>query len=358
MKYLLVVLTILLVGVVYYVFMSQLLQFTANRVPAKEDNLVTKAIKEIVPNIVYTSNIDINYLRSLTIDSEKPVIEKELADGSNYKQYIASYISEGNKIYGLLTIPKGDMPSSGFSAIVFCHGYIPPSQYVTTQKYVEYVDYLAKNGFVVFKIDFRGNGESQGNANGSYFSPGYTIDAISALKSLQKDDRINAEKIGIWGHSMSGNVVMHSLLVSNNFKAAVIWAGAVYSYKDFAKYRINDNSYAQRPFGSPQNRENQNLEQVLKFREDPSQIDFNDSFWKSVSLTENINYLSTPLQINHAITDPVVNIGYSRDLVQVLKNNNKTYEFYEYKSGGHNIESPYFEEAMKNTIDFFNKYLK
>ena len=34
--------------------------------------------------------------------------------------------SEGNKIYGLLTVPFGDPPEGGFKAIVFNHGYIPP----------------------------------------------------------------------------------------------------------------------------------------------------------------------------------------------------------------------------------------
>ena len=86
-----------------------------------------------------------------------------------------------NKIYGLLTVPTGNMPKNGFPAIVFNHGYIPPQEYTSTGYYVAYVDYLARNGFVVFKIDFRGNGNSEGDASGSYFSSAYTIDAISAV---------------------------------------------------------------------------------------------------------------------------------------------------------------------------------
>ena len=43
------------------------------------------------------------------------------------------------------------------------------------------------------------------------------------------------------------------MLVSPEIKAGVIWVGAVYSYEDFMKYGISDNSYHQR---SPsQNRE-------------------------------------------------------------------------------------------------------
>ena len=63
------------------------------------------------------------------------------------------------------------------------------------------------------------------------------------LVVLQKLEQVNKQNIGIWGHSMAGNIVLRTMLVNNNIKAGVIWAGAVYSYKDFAKYGLNDSSY-------------------------------------------------------------------------------------------------------------------
>lgn len=319
--------------------------------PATSTNLETPS---------YVSPISIDYLRSLDIQSEKVTIEQELSRGSNYKRYIASFLSEGNKIYGLLTIPEVEMPVYGFSAIIFDHGYIPPSQYVTTQSYVAYVDYLTKNGFVVFKIDYRGNGKSEGDPSGSYFSSAYTIDSISALKSLQKFDKVNPNKIGMWGHSMAGNAVLRAMLVSPDIKAGVIWAGAVYSYKDFATYKISDSSYVHRPYDTRVGDAQKNREisdEVQKIRSDPQSIDFETAFWISVSLTKNIKYLTSPLQIHHAKDDPTVNIGYSRDLVDVLLGVGKTYEFYEYDGGGHNINSPYFETAMDRTVKFFKEKL-
>ena len=67
------------------------------------------------------------------------VIEQTLSPGSNYQKYIASYKSDGLKIYALLTVPNGPVPEGGFAAIVFNHGYIPPAEYSTTEKYVAYV---------------------------------------------------------------------------------------------------------------------------------------------------------------------------------------------------------------------------
>src|SRR5437868_7185046 len=51
-------------------------------------------------------------------------IEQTLADGSNYHQYLTSYISDGLKIYALLTVPIGDKPQNGWPVILFNHGYI------------------------------------------------------------------------------------------------------------------------------------------------------------------------------------------------------------------------------------------
>src|SRR3972149_1354540 len=48
-------------------------------------------------------------------------IEETLEPGANYYRYIAWYESDGLRIYGLLTLPFGDMPATGWPAIVFNH---------------------------------------------------------------------------------------------------------------------------------------------------------------------------------------------------------------------------------------------
>jgi dipeptidyl aminopeptidase/acylaminoacyl peptidase len=300
--------------------------------------------------------LTIAYLRNLEISGSEITFEQQLADRSNYHQYLVSYISEGNKIYGLLTIPFEDPPESGYKAIVFNHGYIPPTVYQTTERYVAYVDYLARSGFVVFKIDYRGHGKSEGEPSGSYFSPGYTIDSITAFKSLQAMDDIDPQGIGMWGHSMAGNLVLRAMLIEPEIKAGVIWAGAVYSYDDFANYGIDDNTY--RPPVTPQAGEaagSQSRRQAIfeTYGRPNTQVDY----WKAVSLTENIEFLNNPIQIHHAEDDPVVNIGYSYELAAALQENGKEYEFYTYEGGGHNLISPYFDQAMLRTVEFFRNNL-
>ena len=53
----------------------------------------------------------------------------------------------------------------------------------------------------------------------------------------------------------------------------------------------------------------------------------------------------------------MVSINYSYGLAGVLLENQKVYEFYPYEGGGHNIISPWFDQAMLRTVDFFNENL-
>lgn len=300
--------------------------------------------------------LTIKYLRDLEISGSEIVFHERLSPGYNYQRHLVSYKSEGNQIYGLLTIPFAEPPEGGFKAIVFNHGYIPPASYRTTERYLAYVDYLARSGFVVFKIDYRGHGNSEGEPSGSYFSPGYTIDAITALKSLQTLDYVNPQGIGMWGHSMAGNLVLRAMLVEPEIQAGVIWAGAVYSYDDFITFGINDHTY--RPPATPEVfEENEHLSNSRAVFETYGWPDTNEPFWQAVSLTKNIEYLESPLQVHHAENDDVVNINYAHNLAAVLLGNEKDYEFYIYDGGGHNLISPWFDQAMFRTVQFFQDNL-
>ena len=304
------------------------------------------------PAFALGNELTIAALLQREIEGSAITIEQTLESGANYARYIASYLSEGNKIYGLLTVPFGEPPAGGFKAIVFNHGYIPPDSYRTTERYVAYVDALARSGFVVFKIDLRGFGDSEGEPAGSYFSPAYAIDAISALKSLQTLDYVDPQGIGMWGHSMAGNLVLRAMLIEPEIKAGVIWAGAVYSYDDFTRYAIDDPSYD--PAAAAQSN-GRRIGQQLRATYGAPNTEV--PFWQAVSLTEHLDLLQAPVQLHHAVDDDVVNIGYSVDLAAALETANKVYEFYEYEGGGHNISSPYFEEAMQRTIAFFQEHL-
>ncbi|CAN5126773.1 prolyl oligopeptidase family serine peptidase [soil metagenome] len=296
-------------------------------------------------------SITVPYLRSRTYSSKlgERHIYQENAD---YTSYLTSYSSDGLKINGLLTIPDGTSPRNGWPAIVFIHGYIPPAQYVTTERYLTYVDYLARNGFVVFKIDLRGHGDSEGKAGGGYFGSDYVVDTLNAYSALENTTLVNKKAIGLWGHSMAGNIVLRTMAVKPTIPASVIWAGAVYSYVDQVKYGIHDDSYHPPEIA---NRQNNNRSELFKKIGSPSAV---SPFWREVAPTNYLTDLKGAIEIHHAEDDPVVTIGYSRDLVALLDKTTIPHEFYTYPTGGHNIEDPSFTLAMQRTVEFFKKYLK
>lgn len=276
---------------------------------------------------------------------------KQLGSNSNYTSYLTSYDSDGLKINGLLTEPKGEMPTGGWPGIVFIHGYIPPSLYQTTQKYVEYVDYLSRRGFVVFKIDLRGHGDSEGEAGGAYYSGDYIVDVLNARSALQKSDFVS-NKVGLWGHSMAGNVSFRALAVAQNIDAVVIWAGAVYTYEDFMEYGISDNSYRPPTSTSPSRRKREQIMQTHgTFHKD-------SEFWRQVAPTNYLEGITTPIEIHHAVDDSVVPIEYSRNLMSKLAGTSIPHKLFEYEAGGHDIEGESFYSAMSRTAAFFIKQLQ
>ncbi|HXF63261.1 MAG TPA: alpha/beta fold hydrolase, partial [Caldilineaceae bacterium] len=174
----------------------------------------------------------IPHMRSQSYPGSEIVIEQALDPGVNYNRYLASYQSEGNKIYALLTIPQGQKPATGWPVVIFNHGYIPPAQYRTTERYVACVDAFARNGYIVFRSDYRGHGFSEGEATGGYGSPAYTIDVLNAVASVKRHPDADPNRIGMWGHSMGGQITLRAMVVTDDIKAGVIWAGVVGSYPD------------------------------------------------------------------------------------------------------------------------------
>lgn len=295
-------------------------------------------------------------LHPLTIESlrqgEYPgseiTIEQTLKPGSNYQRYLASYKSEGLKIYGLLTVPDSSVGKS--PVIVFNHGYISPSVYQTTERYLAYVDGFASSGYIVFKPDYRGHGNSEGEAEGAYGSNAYTIDVLNAVASIKKFKDADAEKIGMWGHSMGGHITLKNMVVNKDIKAGVIWAGVVGDYTDLIN---NWRRGSATPIPSPSGA--RRWRQVLIEKYGTPQD--NPEFWKSISANSYLSEISGPLQLHHGTGDASVPVVFSQKLADQLKASGKEVELYTYPGDDHNLTSN-FNTAMKRSIDFFDKYLK
>jgi dipeptidyl aminopeptidase/acylaminoacyl peptidase len=293
--------------------------------------------------------MDIQVMRAGSYPGSDFTIEKELNPGANYHRYYASYLSQGLKIFGLLTVPDGEMPSDGWPAIIFNHGYIPPEIYRTTERYIAYVDRLAQAGYIVYKIDYRGHDQSEGVAAGAYGDPGYTIDVLNAVASIERFPQANPQKIGMYGHSMGGFLTLRAMVISHDIKAGVIWSGVVASYPDMIS-KWHHNGPAPTPQPNSRHWRNEWVQEYGTPEENPA-------FWNSISATSYLADLSGPLQLHHDVADSEVPLVFSETLAEDIQAAGGTVELYTYPGDDHNLTNS-FTLAMNRTIEFFDRYLK
>lgn len=282
-------------------------------------------------------------------------LEQELPNGSNYKRSIVSYKSEGLKIYALLTVPLAPSPEGGYPVIVFNHGFIPPAEYRTTEKYIAYTDAFSSSGYVLIRPDYRGHGNSEGKAAGGYGSNNYTIDVLNALASVKKYPGVNPEKIGMWGHSMGGFITLRSMVVSRDIKAGVIWAGVVASYDD-----LLNNWRRRSPMSSPSllpGNTNNGRSWRNTLVADYGEPAANPDFWNSISANSYLKDISGPIQIHHGTVDTSVPLAFSEKLDAQLQAAGKTSEIFIYPGDDHNLANN-LGVALNRSVEFFDKYLK
>lgn len=264
----------------------------------------------------------------------------ELPPAREYRQFDVYYLSEGLKIYGLLTIPRTPAPQGGYPAVLFVHGYVPPAQWSTVKSYATYQPPLARAGFVTFKPDLRGHGRSEGTGT-AHFSDAYTLDLLAALGTLRSHPGVNPERIGYWGHSNGGKLGLRLLVSRSEIKAYSLWAGVVGSYKDMletwnAKIRFlrvpNQATLAQRlPTENPE-------------------------FWNPRDPHFFLNQAAGGVEIQHAVGDASVPVELSRSLNTALLKAGKTPVYHEYPGDDHNISRNY-RTAWARTVEFFRTRL-
>jgi fermentation-respiration switch protein FrsA (DUF1100 family) len=302
------------------------------------------------PTATPLNPLSIEAMRLTPYPGSEITIVKKLGPGSNYQRYLASYESDGNTINALLTVPNGDKPQTGWPVVIFNHGYIPPAQYRTTERYVAYADAFARNGYIVLKSDYRGHGDSEGDARGGYGSPDYTVDVLNAVASIKQYPDADPNRIGMWGHSMGGHISLRAMVTTDDVKAGVIWGGVVGSYEEMLnRWRRPAGSTTALPSGARRWRQ-----ELAERYGTPEQ---NPEFWNSISPSAYVADLSGPIQLHHGTADTSVPIEFSESLAKRIQDAGGTVEYYRYEGDNHNI-SKNLKTALQRSVEFFDRYVK
>jgi dipeptidyl aminopeptidase/acylaminoacyl peptidase len=310
-------------------------------------------VKTITPTPNTSFPLSIAAMRAKDYPGSDLVIEQTLSPGPNYSRFIAFYHSDGLKIYGLLTVPTGAKPSGGWPVILINHGYIPPKEYSTITSYSAVVSAFAASGFITFKPDYRGNGNSEGQPTQVYVSPDYVTDSMNALATIKKYKDANPKKIGIWAHSMGGNIALHQLVLPVDVQAVNIWSGVVGNYTNILSWW--DKRVATGILTTQNDQQTAN--RVNEFRQAHGTPHSNPAFWNAIDPTKFLSAVNVPMLIQVGTADTVVPEDFSTSLDTSLKDLGKDVQLTTYPGADHNLV-PDSAFAYAASLAFFTKHLR
>ncbi|MBV8357898.1 MAG: alpha/beta hydrolase [Deltaproteobacteria bacterium] len=134
--------------------------------------------------------------------------------------------SGGLNCAGDLYLPPGFSQSRKFPGLVVGHGTAQ-----TKKSLVDQGEFFSRAGYVVLTIDYRSFGESEGEPRGQLFPLIQVEDFRNGVSFLQRLPGLDPERIGIWGTSNSGGIVIYAAAVDRRIKAVVAQVPVVDHYR-------------------------------------------------------------------------------------------------------------------------------
>ncbi len=261
-----------------------------------------------------------------------------VTDTGAYVGYLITYPSDNLTISGLMYVPKGDGP---FPVIILNHGYLPPSQYWSGSDTFQAADYYARRGFLTLSPDFRGYARSDTGLN--IYRMGYVMDALNLAASVKSLPYADAQRIGIWGHSMGGGVTTGAIVVNDLVKAAVLYAPVS------ADKRVG--TFAGGLGGTSSSIPSDLYDSYYYWAYRGDMVD-------EFSPINYFAYVRAPVQIHIGTADTTTPPRWSQAIRDALKKNSKTVEYYEYPYQGHAFFGASWELFNQRVVQFFDKYLR
>lgn len=215
---------------------------------------------------------------------------------------------DGLKLQGILTKSNTDTTKA---TIILVHGIRGNKGWWHTKSLV-----LSDSSYQTLAIDLRAHGESEGKF--TTFGVKEKQDIKAWIDWLEKEDRVEAQKLGIWGQSLGGAVALQTLAVEDRLQFGVIES----AFSDFAKVA---GDYGQDYIGIKIDPLTNN---ILKRAGKLADFDLQDA--NPAKASESIKQ---PILFIHGEKDNKIDISYNRENFNAIPHQNK--EFYVVKDAGH-----------------------
>lgn len=190
---------------------------------------------------------------------------------------------------------------------------------------------LAQLGYLVAITDHRGaSGRGKAFQNLGYKKLGQVEleDHVALVRHLAARPYVDAERVGIWGHSYGGYLTCLALLKEPDVFHVGVAGAPVTDWRNY------DTIYTERYMGLPEeNPEAYELGSCLRYAKN----------------------LKGKLAIHHGAIDDNVHLGNSVQLIRALLRENKRFDFMLYPGDDHGIGYPRYDEAR---LEYFELHLR
>lgn len=326
------------------------------------------------PLLSYT----IPQLQNRTYETSPIKLEKVIEKEDGYVSYIFSYVTLDRKMTGQINIPDSltASPLQKRPAVVMLRGYVPAEVYETGVGTKNVAAALAQQGYITVAPDFFGYGLSDPEPEDSWITrfekPITVVELLLSLEKYgvpqnmeQQASQLKVDSIGMWAHSNGGQIALTALEILKQPIPTSLWAPVTapfpYSILYFSD-ELADEGKEQRKW-------------ISLFEEKYNAFDF--------SLTQHLESLTGPIQIQHGDADDAALIYWSQefadkitieneqrvnlqkqstatpssllDMTQVLPPVELT--LITHSGADHNMV-PKWDVAVRNDLSFFAKHLK
>jgi dipeptidyl aminopeptidase/acylaminoacyl peptidase len=260
-----------------------------------------------------------------------------LKDNGEFKSFEFSFKVDNKKVTGLINLPQKE---GTFPLIIMFRGYVDQQEYVIGEGTRNIGEVFAQNGYITLAPDFLGYGNSDGESADIFESRFQTYTTVLTLiKSVESISQWNKKDIFIWGHSNGGQIALTVLELTGADYPTVLWAPVSKPFPYSVLY-YTDESDDHGKFIREKLAEFEKTYDVEKY-----------------SLTNYLNLIKAPLQLNQGTADDAVPYLWSDNLAKILKGNGAEIQYFKYPGADHNLV-PAWNLAVQRSLDFFKKNLK
>lgn len=263
---------------------------------------------------------------------------RTLASTGDWTRRAVTWRGDGLRLTGTATIPRGTGP---FPVVVLAHGYIDPEVYTTGRGFAREQDWLARNGYVAFHVDYRGHAGSDDDPRMDVDGRlGYAADVITAAQAIKAaaPARWDTSRIALMGRSMGGGVAMNALIIRPGlFDAGILTASvsslAAENFDRWQRERYPIARQIAREHGLPED---------------------NPGFWTGISPRSKFDRITEPVLMFHGSADRTCPVRWARATRDAMQRAGVDLTYVEYRGSDHVFYGTW-DDHMRATVRFLQR---